>query len=108
MTTAEKRSLLAERLSKFRRWSYETLAAEIERTRGEHDCLRHFDEIAADGTECQLEFNVFWDDRPGGNVRVLGDLSASPQRPLLRFVPIYVADVTDFFIMAPDGSFVGE
>ena len=108
MDTDDKHLLLAEHLAEFRAWSYDALAAEIDRTRKEHDCLYHTEGVFDDGTEWQMEFNVFWDDKRGGDVRVCGDISTEPQRRLLRILPIYLPDVTDSFIMAPDGSFVGE
>jgi hypothetical protein len=55
-----------------------------------------------------MEFQAVWDGKPHGDVRVCGDLSAEPQRQLLGFIPIYIADVTDSFIMSPDGRFVDE
>ena len=91
-----------------RHWSYDRLAAEIDRTRDQHDCLRHVEGVAADGTAYHMEFNVFWDDQTGADLRVIGDLTTEPQRPWLGFVPIHMPDVSDDFIMRPDGTFVGE
>ncbi len=108
MNTEQKRRLLAQHLARFRTWTYDALVHEIERTEREHDSLHHAEGVFEDGTEYQMEFNVFWDDRPGGDVRVCGDLCAEPQRRLLGFLPVYTPDVTDSFIMAPDGTFVGE
>ena len=108
MNIDDKRGLLATHLAEFRSWTYHQLAAEIDRTRRQHDCLAHVEGVFADGTEYQLEFNVFWDDQPGGDLRVTGDLTAEPQRPWLGFVPIYTPDVSDDFILRPDGTFVGE
>jgi hypothetical protein len=34
------------------------------------------------------EFNAFWDDKPHGDIRVCGDLSADPQKRLLGFLPV--------------------
>ena len=51
---------------------------------------------------------MLWDDKPHGAVRVCGDLSAGRQRPLLGFIPVYTPDVTDSFIMNPDGRFIDE
>lgn len=48
----------------------------------------------------QVEIQVFWDDRQGGNVRVAGSIDDGAWR---AFVPL-----TRDFIKAPDGSFVGE
>ena len=52
------------------------------------------------GVTYQLEVQVLWDDRPGGNLRVLVSIDDGGWRSL---VP-----VSDDFIVAPDGSFVGE
>ena len=102
------RKILSEHLTKFRSCSYEQLAERVERDRKAHDCLEHIEGTAPDGTQYQMEFQAVWDGKPHGDVRVCGDLSAVPQRPLLGFIPIYVSDVTDGFIMSPDGRFVGE
>ena len=102
MSKDEMRAILSERLSKYRLWSYAQLAER------EGDSLEHVDGIASDGTAYFMELEVFWDDKPGGNIRVIGNLSAEPQKPLLGFLPIYLSDVSDSFIMSPDGRFVGE
>lgn len=108
MDKSEAHKILREQLSKFRAWSYAQLAERVERDRQAHDCLEHVEGVAPDGTQYQMEFQAVWDGKPHGDVRVCGDLSAEPQRPLLGFIPIYVSDVTDSFIMSPDGRFVGE
>lgn len=104
MTKDEMRYVLSQHLARYRSWSYVQLAARI----GEDCCLETVERTASDGTEYQMEFQVFWDDKPHGDVRVVGDLFAEPQRPLLGFIPIYTPDVTDCFIMSPGGQFVGE
>jgi hypothetical protein len=43
---------------------------------------------------------AFWDNRPNGNVRILG---CADDGGLRAFVPL-----SDSFIVAPDGTFVGE
>lgn len=98
MSKDEMRAILSEHLAKFRAWSYAQLAERVER-----DCLQHIEGTASDGTRYQMEFQAFWDDKPQGDVRICGDLSAEPQRLLLGFLPIYTPDVTDSFIMSPDG-----
>ena len=108
MTKDEMRAILAEHLAKYRSWTYAQLAEKIGRTRREHDGLDYVQGTAPDGVSYQMEINVFWDDRPHGDIRVCGELSADPQKPLLGFIPIYMPDVTDSFIMSPDGRFVGE
>lgn len=82
------------------------MADRIDRDRKALKRLDHIDGTASDGTSYQLEFEAFWDDKPGGNIRVIGDLSAEPQIPLLGF--IYRPDCADCFIMRPDGTFIGE
>lgn len=71
---------------------------------------QHFDPYGGDldASEYHLEFNVFWDDRRGGNVRVCGDITTPPQAPFRPILPIQTPDATDSFIMAPDGRFIGE
>ena len=102
------REILSEHLAKFRSWSYTQLADRIDRDRKAHDCLEHIEGTAPDGTQYQVEFQAFWDDKPQGAVRVCGNFSVEPQRPLLPFIPVYMPDVTDSFIMSPDERFVDE
>lgn len=106
MDHEEKRRVLAERLAEFRSWSYDALVAKIEYTLI-CDCLEHFEETYSNGTGYQMEFNVFWDGEEGGNVRVFGDLNANRHLPIPG-TGVYTSQVPDSFIMAPDGSFVGE
>ena len=108
MSKDEMHKILSEHLAKFRTWSYAQLAERVERDRKAHDCLEHIEGTAPDGTRYQMEFQVLWDDKPHGAVRVCGDLSAGRQRPLLGFIPVYTPDVTDSFIMNPDGRFIDE
>ncbi|MBA4150861.1 MAG: hypothetical protein H0X66_22345 [Verrucomicrobia bacterium] len=108
MTKDEMQSTLSQHLAKFRTWTYAQLAERVVRDRREHDCLDHLEGTVPEGTTYQIEINAFWDDKPHGDIRVCGDLSADPQKRLLGFLPIYTPDVTDSFIMSPDGTFVGE
>lgn len=108
MTKDEMRTILAQQMARFRTWSYAQLAERVERDRVAHDCLANLENTSPDGTDYYIEFNVFWDDKPNKDVRVCGSLSAEPQKRLLGFIPIYTPDVTDSFIMSPDGRFVGE
>lgn len=107
MDIDEKQILLSEHLNEFRSWSYQQLASEIQRTQQQHESLRRFEGVFADGTEYQLVFDVFWDDKRGGDVRVCGDLTTRPQPPFVA-TPVVTPDVTDSFIMRADGTFVGE
>jgi hypothetical protein len=101
-------AVLTEHLAKYRAWPYSVLAERVEVDLKQHECLEHVEGQADDGTLYYLEFQAVWDDKAGGDVRVLGSLSAEPQKPLFGFLPIYCPDVTDSFIMAADGHFVGE
>ena len=108
MTKDEMREILGRHLAKFRTWSYAALSERVELDRKTGDCLEHFEGSGTDGTEYQMEFNAFWDDRPQADIRVAGSFSAVPQRRLLGFLPVFMPHVTDSFIMSPDGSFVDE
>ena len=50
----------------------------------------------------QFEVEVFWDDEPEGNLRVI--VSADDGKEWRALRPMR----TDDFIKGPDGSFVGE
>ncbi len=53
-----------------------------------------------DGPDFQVEFEAFWDHRPDGNICVLGSVDDGRWS---AFSPL-----CNSFIVAPDGSFVGE
>ena len=55
---------------------------------------------ADDGTRCQVEISVFCDDKPDEDIRVMFAIDDGGWR---AFAP-----VTDSFIIAHDGTFVGE
>jgi hypothetical protein len=94
MDIAEAREVAETRLRQLRDLTYPRLVAEwLEQPRSEYA-------TAASGRRYQLEIEAVWDDRPNGNLRVwvlVDDGGPSEQRPLQRD-----------FIVAPDGSFVGE
>ena len=105
----EMREILSEHLKRFRTWTYASLVERVDRGPlwKTHDCLELVEGVSGDGTEFQIQFDVDWRDKPGGDVGVNGSLSSVPQRPLFGFIPIYTADVTDGFFMAPDGQIRG-
>jgi hypothetical protein len=89
----EARSILQEFLDELRKRPYSDLAKLI------GDSQQH--EIAGkSGTRYQVEIQAVWDDKREGNLRVLASIDDGGWR---AFVPL-----TDSFIIAPDGSFVGE
>ena len=93
MDKQEAQTILEEHLETWRAkhyeelvdWIGETSVAEIE---------------GASGTTYQIEVEVACDGAEGGPVRVMGGIDDGGWR---AFVPL-----TGGFIMAPDGSFVGE
>jgi hypothetical protein len=52
------------------------------------------------GAVYQIEVAVHWDHRPGGAIRVLGAVDDGGWRA--------VVPLTDDFILAPDGTFIGK
>jgi hypothetical protein len=93
MSREEAQAILAKRLARYRDYSYERLAALV----GSCDVEEH---RGSDGVVYQLEFEFFWDDKPAGDVRVMGGIDGGP---ISAFKP-----VTDSFIRASNGEFVGE
>ena len=92
MNTVEAESLLANRLTEYRRLPYGQLASRV-------DQQDEFEVRGKSGTEYQIAIQFFWDSRPQENIRVFGavDEGWTASSPLC-----------DGFIMAPDGSFIGE
>jgi hypothetical protein len=94
MDTNEAVTLLEEQLGRFRLQSYEALANRIDAEPVTMETPGHA------AASYQIEFIFLWDDKPGGNVRVMGSVDDGGWR---SFVP-----VTRSFIKAADGTFVGE
>jgi hypothetical protein len=59
-----------------------------------------FEVTGGSGTCYQGDVQVFWDDKPDGPIRVMASIDDGGWR---AFVPL-----TDDFILAPDGTFIGE
>jgi hypothetical protein len=97
MDEAEAGSILNETLSRLRVLSFSELVA---RHLGDVDA---YEVTGASGAEYQIEVETFWDDprREGGNLRVMASIDDG--RGWRSISPM-----TASFIMAPDGSFVGE
>jgi hypothetical protein len=93
MDKAEAAALLKDHLAAYRLRSYGELLKllgkpQVAELRG------------ASGVTYQLEVEVHWDGRPGGAVHVLGSIDDGGWR---AFRPL-----SDDFILAPDGRFIGE
>ena len=69
MDTSEARKILGERLGRFTGHSHSELAALVESRHLEACEVR-----GASGTSYQVEIQFFWDDRPGGTIRILGSI----------------------------------
>ena len=92
MDKVEARQVLAGKIAELRRSSYT-------------DLLRHMEpeglQVAGpSGVTYQLEVQAFWDDKRSRHLRVLASIDDGGWR---AFAPL-----CDDFIIAPDGSFIGE
>ena len=94
MDSVEAKAVLGAELTKLRALSYTDL---VERLLDRHET---FEVAGPSGVRYQIELQAFWDDKPGRNLRVVAAIDDGGWR---AFVP-----VTDDFILAPDGSFVGD
>jgi hypothetical protein len=97
MDETEARVILQSQIDRLRGLTYSELQ---QRYLGDVDA---FETAGASGSLYQLEIEVFWDDPrvKGGDLRVMASIDDG--RGWRAFSPL-----TDSFIMAPDGRFVGE
>jgi hypothetical protein len=89
----EARSILRELLDELRRSTYAELKKRL-------DEVEVREVVGSSGAVYQVEIEAFWDDKRQGNLRVLAAIDGGGWR---AFAPL-----TDSFIVAPDGGFVGE
>ena len=93
MDTAAAQRVLDKWVAKLRTEPYRALASRVGSTTT--------DKIPRDGERSwQVEVQVFWDDEPNGNVRVMVSIDDGGLR---AFVPI-----TNDFIKSPSGEYIGE
>ena len=93
MDKDEARQILTKALAPYRTQTYELLQRLLEE--------QEYESITADsGVEYLLKFHAVWDRRPGGDLRVFGEIDDGGLR---RFFPL-----CNDFIIASDGTFVGE
>ena len=95
MDKSEARTLLLEHLALYRKYSYGDLLK-----------LMGNNSVAVvrgpSGTEYQIEIDILWDSpRDKVNIRVLGAIDDGR-------LPGALKPLSDSFILAPDGKFVGE
>jgi hypothetical protein len=93
MDSREARAVLSEHLRRYRTMSH----GDLQRLLVETDVVESH---GASGAAYQIEIHAVWDRDPGGNLRVLGHVDDGGLR---AFVPL-----SQDFVMAPDGSFIGE
>ena len=93
MNNQEAKSLLREALENYKKYSYAELQTRLRQ-------IDTFQVNGESGTQYQVEVQVFWDNKLQQNIRVMGSIDDGGWR---AFFPL-----ADSFIMAPDGSFVGE
>ncbi len=94
MDELEAKGILAQQIERLRGMSH----AELQRFVKDEE---HLETKGESGVEYQVEVLALWDEgRPGGNLRVMVSIDDGGWR---AFKPL-----TEDFIIAPDGSFVGE
>jgi len=89
MDKAEAMTLLKQKLDGYRKQSYFTLAEAVGQVSREELC-------GPSGIQYQIEVQLFWDDKPGGTIRMVGSID---DRGLRAFVP-----VTETLLIAPGTS----
>jgi hypothetical protein len=94
MDTEEAKKLLSNKLSEYRKLSYKQLVNKIDQRSD------RFEVAGESGVIYQIVIRAVWDDKQDKDVRILGSIDDGGWR---SFSPL-----GDSFIVAPDGSFVGE
>jgi hypothetical protein len=87
-------ALIQVELQRLRRISYQELASVVGN-------VENKEVVGEDGITYQLEMQVFWDGKKGGDIRVM--VACDDGRGWRAFVPLSAG-----CIVRPDGSFVGE
>lgn len=93
MDKSEARDLLAQQIEHLRSLTYEDLLGRLDQS-------ETVEVVGPSGRKYFLQTQVFWDGRRDENLRVIANIDGGGWR---AFSPL-----GDDFIMAPDGSFVGE
>jgi hypothetical protein len=81
MDNKEARKVLLEQLARYRTRSYEELLALFKAKQEDTLEVR-----GPSGTQYQLEFMFFWDNEPGGNIRVWERLTTWVGAPFVLFL----------------------
>jgi hypothetical protein len=91
MNKAEATSLLGSELQALAGRSFDELVAMVD-----HAEIKIV--IGESGVNYQMELNVFWDSKPGNNLRIMGSIDNGGWR---AFLPL-----TESLIMKPDGTLI--
>jgi len=94
MDTADARAVLSQELARYRAKSYSELVRQL---LGKQDT---YEVRSSSGVKYQLEIQAFWDDKPNDVLRVMGAIDDGGVR---AYVPM-----TEDFLIAPTGEFIGE
>jgi hypothetical protein len=94
MNKVEARAVLTAEMESLRQLSYQQLVERL------LDRVETLEVLSEPGTRYQVELQGVWDARPDDVLRILGSVDDGGWS---AFVPL-----TDDFLIAPDGSFVGE
>lgn len=94
MDKKEAKRIIAEQLKKYRSKSYQELIQLIDAEPIVYEIMEN------NNIKYQIEIQVFWDDKPNGDIRVSGDIDDGGFR---AFFPL-----TKDFIKDPNNYFVGE
>jgi hypothetical protein len=91
MNKDEAKAILSDQLKSFTTRSYSELAAFI-------DTPVDVEIAGPSGTKYGIEINVFFDSKPGGDLRIIGSIDDGGWRA--------VVPLSDSLIMKPDGNLV--
>jgi len=94
MDRAEALSIAQAEVTELRQATYSQL---VERLVGKQE---NVERVGKSGASYQVELQAFWDNKPNGNLRVMVSIDDGGWA---AFSPL-----TEDFIRAPDGSFIGE
>ena len=93
MEHAIARKLLKEELESLKTRPFSFFAQSVNRT-------THKKIVGQDGTNYQIEIEVFWDNRRGGDIRVIGSVDDGHSRA--------AAPLTEDFVISPSGTLVAK
>ena len=101
MDKAEARTLLEGRIAKLRHLSYDEIVGTYLLDQPAHREPTWEEIVAPSGTRYAIKLYAYWDDAESGDVRMFANIDDGS---LLRFM----FPLSECFIIAPDGRFVGE